>query len=92
MGSIASTTGATIPYSSSKAALNLLAKALSTQLSPRGVIVVALHPGWVKTDMGGADAPLTAEESVRGLRRVLGGLRPEHAGQFLAHDGAVIPW
>lgn len=92
MGSISLTGGATIPYSSSKAALNLLAKALSAQLSSRGITLVALHPGWVKTDMGGAGAPLSPEESVRGLRQVLGGLRPEHAGSFLAHDGAVIPW
>jgi len=92
MGSISNTSGSTIPYSSSKAALNLLAKALSLQLSSRGIVLVALHPGWVQTDMGGAEAPLNAEESVRGLRRVLGGLRPEHAGQFLSYDGSVIAW
>jgi len=92
MGSISGTSGSTIPYSSSKAALNLLAKALSVQLASRGVIVVALHPGWVKTDMGGAGAPLGPEESVRGLRRVLDGLGSEHAGAFLAHDGSVIAW
>jgi NAD(P)-dependent dehydrogenase (short-subunit alcohol dehydrogenase family) len=67
-------------------------RALSSQLSARGVIVVALHPGWVKTDMGGAGAPLGAEESVRGLRRVLDGLRPEQNGAFLAYDGSAIAW
>lgn len=92
MGSISSTSGATIPYSSSKAALNLVAKALSVQLSSRGIVLVALHPGWVKTDMGGAGAPLVPQESVRGLRRVLGTLTAKDAGAFLAHDGSVIPW
>ena len=92
MGSISHTSGATIPYSSSKAALNLVAKAFAVQLSSRGIVVVALHPGWVKTDMGGSGAPLTPAESVQGLRRVLGALTSEHAGQFLAHDGSVISW
>ena len=92
MGSISGTTGATLPYSTSKAALNLLARGLSATLAPRGVIVVALNPGWVKTDMGGAGAPLSPRDSVRGLRRVLGSLRPQDSGKFLAHDATAIPW
>jgi NAD(P)-dependent dehydrogenase (short-subunit alcohol dehydrogenase family) len=92
LGSIAQTSGETLPYSTSKAALNLLAKGLAAQLAPRGVIVVALSPGWVKTDMGGASAPLSAEASVRGLRKVIAGLRREDSGRFLAYDGSSIPW
>lgn len=92
LGSIAESSGMTIPYSTSKAALNLLAKGLAAVLAPRGVIVVALSPGWVKTDMGGRSAPLTPQHSVRGLRRVIAGLRREHSGRFLSYDGSSIPW
>jgi NAD(P)-dependent dehydrogenase (short-subunit alcohol dehydrogenase family) len=92
LGSIAETSGMTLPYSTSKAALNLLAKALAETLRPRGVIVAALSPGWVKTDMGGQGASLTPESSVRGLRKVLGGLRREDSGKIFSHDGSQIPW
>jgi NAD(P)-dependent dehydrogenase (short-subunit alcohol dehydrogenase family) len=92
LGSIAETSGMTLPYATSKAALNLLAKGLAETLRPRGIMVVALSPGWVKTDMGGQGAPLTPEDSVRGLRKVLGGLRPEDSGGFFSYDGARISW
>jgi NAD(P)-dependent dehydrogenase (short-subunit alcohol dehydrogenase family) len=92
LGSITESSGMTLPYSTSKAALNLLAKGLAANLAPRGIIVVALSPGWVKTDMGGQAAPLTPETSVRGLRNVIGRLRREDSGKFLSHDGSTIPW
>ena len=92
LGSIAETSGHTLPYSSSKAALNMVARAFSVLLAPRGIIVLALHPGWVRTDMGGAGAPLEPGESVRGLRKVIAGSRKEDSGKFLTHDGADLPW
>lgn len=92
LGSIADTSGQTLPYSSSKAALNMVAKAFSVLLAPRGVIVVALHPGWVRTDMGGPGAPIEPADSVRGLRTVIAGLKKEDSGKFLAHDGTPIAW
>ena len=92
LGSIAETSGHTLPYSSSKAALNMVARAFSILLAPRGIIVLALHPGWVRTDMGGAGAPLEPGESVRGLRKVIAGSKKEDSGKFLAHDGAGLPW
>jgi NAD(P)-dependent dehydrogenase (short-subunit alcohol dehydrogenase family) len=92
LASIAETSGMTLPYSTSKAALNLLAKGLAAALASRGVIVVALSPGWVKTDMGGESAPLAPETSVRGLRKVLAGLKREDSGKFLSYDGSTIPW
>lgn len=92
LGSITETSGMTLPYSTSKAALNLLAKGLAAHLAPRGIIVVALSPGWVKTDMGGQGAPLTPETSVRGLRKTIGRLQQGDSGKFLSHDGSTIPW
>jgi NAD(P)-dependent dehydrogenase (short-subunit alcohol dehydrogenase family) len=92
LGSIAETSGMTLPYATSKAALNLLAKGLAATLEARGIVVVALSPGWVKTDMGGQGATLTPQVSVRGLRKVLGGLRREDSGKFFSYDGSQIPW
>jgi hypothetical protein len=53
---------------------------------------VALSPGWVRTDMGGESAPLSPEASVRGLRKVIDGLKPADSGGFFSHDGSAIPW
>jgi NAD(P)-dependent dehydrogenase (short-subunit alcohol dehydrogenase family) len=92
LGSIAESSGMTLPYATSKAALNMLAKGLAATLATRGVIVVALSPGWVKTDMGGAAAPLSPQTSVAGLRKVIDGLKPGDSGRFLSYDGSTIPW
>ena len=92
LGSIGESSGMTLPYSTSKAALNMLAKGLAATLASRRIIVVALSPGWVRTDMGGAGAPLSAEASVRGLRKVIERLTPRDSGRFLSHDGSEIPW
>jgi len=69
-----------------------LAKGLAVTLANRGIIVVALSPGWVRTDMGGDNAPLTPEASVKGLRTVLSRISTADSGRFLSHDGAEIPW
>ncbi|HKQ27180.1 MAG TPA: SDR family oxidoreductase [Burkholderiales bacterium] len=92
LGSITESSGMTLPYSTSKAALNMLAKGLAATLAPRGIIVVALSPGWVKTDMGGPSAALTPETSVRGLRKVLVALGKQDSGKFMSYDGSSIPW
>jgi len=92
LGSIAESSGMTLPYSTSKAALNMLVKGLAGALQDKGVIVVALSPGWVRTDMGGAGAPLAPEASVKGLRKVIAGLKSADSGRFFSHDGSSIPW
>ena len=92
MGSISQSSGGAYIYRSSKAALNAVTKGLSTDLAARGITVVAVHPGWVQTDMGGAGADIPAETSAAGLRRVIDGLTPQDSGRFLSYDGEEIPW
>jgi len=92
LGSITESSGMTLPYGTSKAALNMLVKGLAATLAGRGVKVVALSPGWVRTDMGGESAPLAPQDSVAGLRKVLAGLKSTDSGKFFSHDGSPIPW
>ena len=93
MGSIGENTGGgEVVYRSSKAALNAVTKSLSIDLQPRGVTIVAVHPGWVQTDMGGPKATLTPAQSVAGLKQVVEGLTPEKNGKFFNYDGAEIAW
>lgn len=93
MGSIADNgSGGSYAYRASKCALNMLNKSLAVDLAPEGFTCVVLHPGWVRTDMGGPAAPLDVGESVQGLLAVLEGLTPERSGEFLDLTGARIPW
>lgn len=93
MGSIADNSGGGFySYRMSKAALNAGLKTLSIELKPRRVAVAALHPGWVKTEMGGAQAQVEAGASVEGLRRVIAGLTPAATGAFLDYRGNVLRW
>ncbi len=93
MGSIAeNTSGGSYIYRSSKAALNAVVKSLSIDLAGRGIVAVAFHPGWVRTDMGGPRAPLDPPESVAAMRGVIARLGAEDSGRFLNYDGAPIPW
>jgi len=92
MGSIADSSGGYIGYRSSKAALNAAWRALALGWSERPVTLLLLHPGWVRTDMGGPQAPLPVEESVAGLRRVIAGLPRSQSGAFVDHRGEAVPW
>lgn len=78
-------------YRASKAALNSLLKDAALAWQGRAACV-AFHPGWVRTDMGGAGADLDAAESVAGMRRVIAGLTAADSGRFLDHAGSPIPW
>ena len=93
MGSIADIQEAgSYYYRSSKAALNAAMQGLSVKLKPRGVGVLILHPGGVKTRMGPPHG-IPAEESVRGMRRIVEDFRlEEHTGRFLKYDGTPMPW
>jgi NAD(P)-dependent dehydrogenase (short-subunit alcohol dehydrogenase family) len=92
LGSIADSFGGFDLYRMSKVSQNILARGLfAREAKDRGIAVLSLHPGWVQTDMGGAAAPLTVEQSVRGLADLLEAEQPvEH--RFLAYDGEEIPW
>ena len=79
-------------YRSAKAGLNALVKSLAIDLAPRGVVCVALSPGWARTEMGGLDAPLSVTESVTGMREVIDGLDLGRTGTFLHYDGSELPW
>jgi NAD(P)-dependent dehydrogenase (short-subunit alcohol dehydrogenase family) len=93
MGSMGdNNSGASYIYRSSKAALNAAMKSLSVDLTPRGISVVILHPGWVRTDMGGPSGLIDASESVSGLRQVIADLTLETTGRFHNYDGSEIPW
>ena len=91
VGSIAdNSSGGAYGYRMSKAALNMFNKSFSIE-QPE-IISVVLHPGWVKTDMGGPNAPTTPEESVAGLVKQITGFTKEHSGRFFDFRGAEIPW
>jgi NAD(P)-dependent dehydrogenase (short-subunit alcohol dehydrogenase family) len=84
--------GSTYPYRASKTAPNQLTVCMANELRANGFCCVCVHPGWVKTDMGGPNAPLLPPESAGYLIRLLDGLTPAKSGAFLNYDGAAMPW
>ena len=91
MGSLQLTTSPdAVLYRVSKAAVNMVVRSAQGQYPD--LTVVALHPGWVRTDMGGAGATLAPEQSAQDLRAVLAKVGKKHQGQFINHDGSTIPW
>lgn len=93
MGSIEdNNSGGSYIYRSTKAALNAVMKSLSIDLAPRGISVAILHPGWVRTDMGGPNGLIDATESVNGLLKVIKDLNLKNSGRFYSYDGSEIAW
>ena len=93
LGSIANTTRFGTPsYAISKAAQNMASALLANALAERGILVLALHPGWVQTEMGGAQAQVTPADAVAGLLRVIDAATPSRSGAFLDWRGASLPW
>ncbi|MSO75986.1 MAG: SDR family oxidoreductase [Alphaproteobacteria bacterium] len=92
LGSIALNGGGRYAYGSSKAALNMAGVSLARDLRGRGIAVVLLHPGHVRTDMGGSSAPVSPAASATGMRRVVDDLTLAGSGQFINYDGMKIPW
>ncbi len=91
MGSIAeNSSGGYYAYRSSKAALNMVTQSLAKDFP--WLIALALHPGWVKTDMGGPQAPTTVHDSVKGLVEVIGKVKAGDSGRFINYRGESIAW
>ncbi len=84
--------GGSYVYRSSKAGLNAAMKSVAVDLQEYGIQVAVLHPGWVKTDMGGPSAEISCETSVSAMRKVISNLSLETSGQFFEYDGSIIPW
>lgn len=92
LSSIAESSGGYVPYRTSKAALNMAWRSLSFEAKRVGVITAVLDPGWVRTRMGGANAPTSPEDSVADMRSVIERLTPEQSGGFYKRDGSPEPW
>jgi NAD(P)-dependent dehydrogenase (short-subunit alcohol dehydrogenase family) len=93
MGSMTdNTSGGSILYRSSKAGLNAALKSLSIDLRPTAVGVLILHPGWVRTDMGGPNGLIDVKESVAGMRQVIDNFSLADTGRFIKYDGSALPW
>jgi NAD(P)-dependent dehydrogenase (short-subunit alcohol dehydrogenase family) len=93
MGSLAdNTSGGSIAYRSSKAAVNMVMRSLAIDLALRSITCVVINPGWVLTDMGGPHATLTPVESVTMLRGLIETLRPAQSGKFFNYDGREYAW
>ncbi|XP_062996937.1 C-signal-like [Elgaria multicarinata webbii] len=81
-----------VSYRCSKAALNMLTKCQSMGYKEDGILCAALHPGWVKTELGSEQADLTVEESVSGIMNVLCNLSEKHHGSLVTWEGNTLPW
>jgi NAD(P)-dependent dehydrogenase (short-subunit alcohol dehydrogenase family) len=93
MGSIGdNSSGGAFAYRTSKAAVNMVMRSLAIDLASRGITCVVINPGWVRTDMGGPNARLTAAESVTAMRRLIDKLGPAQSGKFFNHDGREYAW
>ena len=92
MGSIANHGGGAYAYRASKAAVNSVMHGLSKDWAKDGIAVGIYHPGWVKTDMGGASAPVMPQESVKGLRAQIARLSATNSGAYLDYTGKEIAW
>jgi NAD(P)-dependent dehydrogenase (short-subunit alcohol dehydrogenase family) len=92
MGSIEMNFGGGYDYRASKVALNMLTNTLARELGKDGFISIVIHPGWVQTDMGGNAAPVTPEDSIRGMIAIIDGLESGSNGKFYEYTGKEMPW
>jgi NAD(P)-dependent dehydrogenase (short-subunit alcohol dehydrogenase family) len=93
MGSVGDNgSGGAYAYRLSKSAMNMVGRSVANDLRARGVISVLLHPGWVRTRMGGAGGKISVEDCVEGQQRILDALKPDQSGRFFNYDGRELPW
>jgi NAD(P)-dependent dehydrogenase (short-subunit alcohol dehydrogenase family) len=92
MGSISDSSGGSLAYRASKAALNMIMHGVAKNWAQDDLLVAILHPGWVQTDMGGPGALITVEQSVKGLRARIAELNHRTSGRYLDYQGKEIGW
>jgi NAD(P)-dependent dehydrogenase (short-subunit alcohol dehydrogenase family) len=93
LGSLSGTTAFYTPsYDISKAGMNMATRLLAAELAPAGIAVVSVNPGWVKTDMGGARAPLAVHDSVAAMLKLIDHLESGASGGFFDYTGATLAW
>lgn len=92
MGSLNRKSTGSFAYRSSKAAVNKVMQGMAMEFEREGIIVCPVHPGWVRTDMGGSMADISVEESAQGLLTLIDSLTPDHSGRFWTWDGKEHPW
>ncbi|WP_091737439.1 SDR family oxidoreductase [Phenylobacterium immobile] len=92
MGSLSHASSNQAAYRVSKAGVNKLVQCLATDLAAEGIAVASIHPGWVRTDMGGANADISVEESAAGIQRVIDSLTLATTGRFWNYDGKALAW
>lgn len=92
MGSMQRASGDSYAYRMSKAAMNMAARVLAFDAAMADITTVTVNPGWVRTDMGGANGALAPEESGSALRALISGLTNDHKGKFYQYDGSELPW
>lgn len=92
IGSVTSAMGHMFGYSASKAAANMVAKNLSIALKNKEIIVNPIHPGYVKTDMGGENAHIEVPSAVSGVIKQIDQMSLETTGAFLSFDDQILPW
>ncbi|HEU0294598.1 MAG TPA: SDR family oxidoreductase [Anaerolineales bacterium] len=79
-------------YFGSKAAMNMFSRSMAWDPDTAGIMTIALHPGWVRTDMGGLNAHLSVTESAEGILKVIANLTPDDNGKFYTWEGKEYPW
>jgi NAD(P)-dependent dehydrogenase (short-subunit alcohol dehydrogenase family) len=84
--------GGFVGYRESKAAINMFTRSVAAELRGEGFVAVTMSPGWVRTDMGGAEAPLSVEQSVEGIVKVVASLSEKDSGAFISYDGDRVAW
>ena len=92
MGQLSRQSTGAYAYRTSKTAANMVMHLLHLELNPKGIICIPCHPGWVQTDMGGAAADITVEESASGLKTLFDNLTQEQSGRFWAWNGSEMEW
>jgi len=92
LGILKNGSGKPVPYSVSKVGLNMVTRIQHTDHHRQGLIVISIHPGWNRTDMGGQNAPLSVQETVPQMIKTIDSLEAKDSGKFFNYDKKELPW